>query len=108
LTIYSDVIQVELSDSNFTKLSVSGISNLATLVFNIKSIQGTNIKCGYFNEDSNEWDLGASANLTTSLNNDTNQVLCTTTHFSRFAIFNLTVLAPEEFKGPQNSEEETR
>jgi hypothetical protein len=108
LTIYSDVVQVELSDSNFTKVSVSGISNLATLVLNLNSIQGTNITCGYFNEDSKEWDLGESANLTTSLNNDTNQVLCTTTHFSRFAIFNLTVLAPEVFEGPNNSEEEAR
>ena len=108
MTLYSDVVEVEVSDSNLRKVSVSGISNLATLVFSLNSIQGTNISCGYFNEDSKEWDLGESANLTTSLNKDTNQVLCTTTHFSRFAIFNLTVLAPEVFNGPQNSEEEAR
>jgi hypothetical protein len=108
LTIYSDVVEVEISDSNLTKVSVSDISNLATLVFNLSSIQGTNITCGYYNEDSNEWDLGESANLTTSLNNETNQALCTTTHFSRFAIFNLTVLAPEVIVEPGNSEEESR
>lgn len=108
MTIYSDVVEVEISDSNLTKVSVSDISNLATLVFNLSSIQGTNITCGYYNEDSNEWDLGESANLTTSLNNETNQALCTTTHFSRFAIFNLTVLAPEVIVEPGNSEEESR
>jgi hypothetical protein len=52
--------------------------------------------------------LGESANLTTSLNNETNQVLCTTTHFSRFTIFNTTVLAPEVIIEPRNTEEETR
>ena len=75
----------------------------------MSSLKSTNLTCGYFDEDVKLWLLGEAGNLTTIFNKETNQVLCITSHLSRFAIFNFTQLAPEVINTDLNDfEEENR
>ncbi len=72
MTLYSDVIKVEISDSDQNKINASGIPNLATIAFTVDSLAGKNITCAYLNEDTNEWLLGSDGNLTVNFDNKSN------------------------------------